>query len=140
MHPVRLRRLLWVCAIVITSSLIVALVLYALRANINLFYTPAEVAAGSAPALTRIRVGGMVEAGSVQQDISGLGLSFVLVDAHARLAVRYEGLLPDLFAEGRGAVATGKLNQHKVFIAEYILAKHDENYEPPVNFSKPQAL
>lgn len=111
----------------------VVLVLYALRANINLFYPPAAVLRGEVPLGKRVRLGGMVQAGSLRSDAAGLGLGFVVVDEDglSQVSVRYSGLLPDLFAEGQGMVATGILNAEGIFVADYLLAKHDENYTPP---------
>ena len=90
-----------------------------------------RIAAGEAPLGKKIRVGGMVLAGSVKRDAESLDASFVLTDYQAEVAVRYSGILPDLFAEDAGAVATGVLNEKGVFIAEQVLAKHDEKYMPP---------
>ena len=131
MHPVRKQRLLVVLAIVVFSSAAIGLAAFALRGNINLFYPPAEVAAGAAPLDTRIRVGGMVVEESVQRADDSLRVSFEVTDYVASVQVVYEGILPDLFAEGEGAVVSGRLGADGVFTAEEVLAKHDENYMPP---------
>jgi cytochrome c-type biogenesis protein CcmE len=131
MHPVRKQRLFIVMFIALFSSVAIGLVLYALRGNINLFYPPAEVVEGNAPVNQPIRVGGMVVKGSVQRAQDSLAVSFQLTDFKASVPVVYTGILPDLFDEGQGAVASGVLNREGVLEATEILAKHDENYMPP---------
>ena len=131
MHPVRRQRLVVVLFIMVFSSIAVGLVAYALRGNINLFFPPAEVAAGKAPVGQPLRIGGMVVEGSVQRSDNSLAVRFELTDYAAVVPVVYEGILPDLFDEGQGAVASGKLNEAGVLEATEVLAKHDENYMPP---------
>jgi len=131
MHPIRKQRLYLVVFVVLFSSAAIGLVVYALRGNINLFFPPAEVAAGKAPAGQPIRVGGMVVDGSVQRSDSSLEVRFELTDYQASVPVVYRGILPDLFGEGQGAVASGVLNGAGVLEASEVLAKHDENYMPP---------
>jgi len=131
MHPVRKQRLYLVLFIALFSSVAVGLVIYALRGNINLFYPPAEVVAGKAPLGQPIRVGGMVVDGSLQRATDSLAVRFQLTDYQATVPVVYTGILPDLFGEGQGAVASGELNTEGVLQATEILAKHDENYMPP---------
>ena len=131
MHPVRKQRLVIVLFIVCGASVAAALVFYALRDNLNLFYSPSEVAAGKAPHGTRIRAGGMVREGSVQRSPQGLEVTFVVTDYEHDVTVSYEGILPDLFAEGQGVVALGMLDEQGVFVASEVLAKHDEEYMPP---------
>jgi cytochrome c-type biogenesis protein CcmE len=131
MHPIRKQRLLIVLFVVLFSSAAVGLVVYAMRGNINLFYPPADVAAGMAPFEQPIRVGGMVREGSVQRSDDSLAVRFDITDFQASVPVVYEGILPDLFDEGQGAVASGRLNAEGVLVATEILAKHDENYMPP---------
>ncbi len=131
MHPVRKQRLILVLFIVLFSSAAIGLVAYALRGNINLFFPPAEVAAGKAPVGQPIRVGGMVVAGSVQRSNDSLAVRFELTDYEAAVPVVYEGILPDLFDEGQGAVASGELDDSGMLRATEVLAKHDENYMPP---------
>lgn len=131
MHPVRKQRLYLALFIAIFSSFAVGLVVYALRGNINLFYPPAEVVAGNAPVGQPIRVGGMVVAGSLQRSEDSLEVRFQLTDYEASVPVVYTGILPDLFDEGQGAVASGVLTDKGLLEATEILAKHDENYMPP---------
>ncbi len=120
-------------AIIITavSGLTIAalLILNAFRSNLVYFFSPTEVLEGKAPVDRLFRIGGMVAAGSVQRD--GLKVSFVVTDNNKSLPVTYQGILPDLFREGQGVVAQGKLTADKQFIATEVLAKHDENYMPP---------
>ena len=131
MHPVRRQRLLLVLFVVLFSSAAIGLMVYALSGNINLFYPPAEVAAGKAPVGQQIRVGGMVVEGSVQRSDNSLEVRFEVTDYQASVPVVYTGILPDLFDEGQGAVAAGVLNDSGVLQASEVLAKHDENYMPP---------
>jgi cytochrome c-type biogenesis protein CcmE len=131
MHPVRRQRLILVLFVVLFSSLAIGLVSYALRGNINLFFPPADVVAGKAPVGQSIRIGGMVSKGSVVRDDNSLKVSFSLTDYKGSVPVVYEGILPDLFDEEQGAVATGVLTEEGVLNATEILAKHDENYMPP---------
>ena len=131
MHPVRKQRLYLVVFVVIFSSAAIGLVLYAMRGNINLFFPPADVVAGRAPIGQPIRVGGMVVDGSVQRSDTSLEVRFELTDYAAKVPVTYTGILPDLFDEGQGAVASGKLDAQGMLVATEVLAKHDENYMPP---------
>jgi cytochrome c-type biogenesis protein CcmE len=131
MHPVRKQRLVLVIFVVLFSSAAVGLVAYALRGNINLFFPPAQVVAGKAPVGQPIRVGGMVVEGSVVRSKDSLKVVFDVTDFEAAVKVEYDGILPDLFGEGQGAVASGTLNDEGVLIASEVLAKHDENYMPP---------
>jgi cytochrome c-type biogenesis protein CcmE len=131
MHPVRKQRLLLVCFIVLFSSAAIGLVAYGLRGNINLFFPPAEIAAGKAPVGQPIRLGGMVVEGSVKRDPGSLRVEFEVTDYRATVTAVYTGILPDLFAEGQGVVAAGKLDGSGVLQATEVLAKHDENYMPP---------
>lgn len=105
-----------------------ALVLNAFQSNLVFFYSPSQIAANEAPLNRTFRVGGMVEEGTVKRD--GLQVSFVVTDTAKTIPVRYEGILPDLFKEGKGVVAQGQLREG-VFVAREVLAKHDENYMPP---------
>ena len=106
-----------------------ALVLNALDSNVAFFFTPTQVEAGQAPRERTFRVGGLVKQGSVQRD--QMTVRFVITDTARDMAVRYTGILPDLFKEGKGAVAQGRLGPHGEFVATEVLAKHDENYMPP---------
>ncbi|UUY07214.1 cytochrome c maturation protein CcmE [Pseudomonas sp. J452] len=131
MNAVRKKRLYIVLAILVGVSIAVALALSALKENINLFYTPTQIANGEAPADTRIRAGGMVAEGSLKRSGDSLDVEFVVTDFAKNVTIRYRGILPDLFREGQGIVALGKLNTDGVLIADEVLAKHDENYMPP---------
>ncbi|HEV8078897.1 MAG TPA: cytochrome c maturation protein CcmE [Marinobacter sp.] len=131
MHPIRKKRLTIVLFLLTGLAVAVGLSTYALRQNINLFYDPTQIAAGEAPADVRIRAGGMVEEGSVLRDTESLKVAFKVTDFTESVTVEYVGILPDLFAEGQGIVAMGRLNSEGVFVADQVLAKHDENYMPP---------
>lgn len=131
MHPIRKKRLTIVLFLLAGLSLAVALTTYALRQNINLFYDPSQISAGEAPVDVRIRAGGMVEPGSVIRDPESLKVEFRVTDYSASVPMEYVGILPDLFAEGQGVVAMGRLNSEGRFTADQVLAKHDENYMPP---------
>ncbi|MEJ2307930.1 MAG: cytochrome c maturation protein CcmE [Gammaproteobacteria bacterium] len=129
MRAHRKQRLSLVLALVIGVGAAVALILMALNENINHFYDPTQVVAGEAPQDHTFRIGGMVVNGSVNRDEGSLKVRFDLTDYRERVTVAYEGILPDLFREGQGIVAIGKLHDN-VFVAEEVLAKHDENYMP----------
>jgi len=109
----------------------VALIYTAFCDNLVFFYSPTEVVAGKAPENAVFRVGGFVEKGSIVRDEKTLEVQFVISDTDKRLKARYRGVLPDLFKEGKGVVAQGRLGKDKVFEANEVLAKHDENYMPP---------
>lgn len=131
MNPTRRTRLVTIIFLVAGGAVAVGLVLAALRENIDLFYPPAKIVSGTAPIDRRIRAGGMVAAGSVKRG-ADLAVSFSVTDhAGAEFVVHYEGILPDLFRDGQGVLATGVLQANGEFVAEQILAKHDENYMPP---------
>ncbi|MFL2530094.1 MAG: cytochrome c maturation protein CcmE [Porticoccaceae bacterium] len=131
MHPIRKQRLQVVVLIVIASSLAAWLIAYMLGQNANYFFTPSQVLQGEAPKNITIRAGGMVVEGSIQRSTDSLDVSFLVTDGLGNLKVSYSGILPDLFAEGEAAIATGKLDNDKVLRASQVLAKHDENYTPP---------
>jgi cytochrome c-type biogenesis protein CcmE len=118
-------------ALLCGASAAAALAMAALRQNINLFYTPTQIAAGEAPRGTRIRAGGLVETGSLKRTPRSLALRFVVTDGESSILVRYEGILPDLFREGQGIVAMGHIEPDGVLDADEVLAKHDEKYMPP---------
>lgn len=109
-------------------GVIVALVLNAFQSNLVFFYSPSQIASNEAPLSRTFRLGGLVQEGSVKRD--GVRVNFVVTDTAKTIPVRYEGILPDLFKEGKGVVAQGQL-QGGVFVAREVLAKHDENYMPP---------
>jgi len=129
MRAHRKRRLSLVLALVIGVGAAVALILAALNENINHFYDPTQVVAGEAPDDHTFRIGGMVVDGSVKREDGSLKIKFDLTDYKEQVTVAYEGILPDLFREGQGIVAIGKLQQG-TFVAQEVLAKHDENYMP----------
>ena len=131
MNPVRKKRLLIVLAILAGVGIAVGLALSALQQNINLFYTPTQIAAGEAPQGTRIRAGGMVKKGSLERSADSLDVQFVVTDFAKEVTIHYRGILPDLFREGQGIVALGKLDGAGVLVADEVLAKHDEKYMPP---------
>lgn len=108
-----------------------ALVLNAFQSNLVFFFSPSQIAAKEAPQGRSFRVGGLVEQGSLKRDAAGLTVTFIVTDLAQKIPVSYTGLLPDLFKEGKGVVAEGKLGADGVFHAEQVLAKHDENYMPP---------
>jgi cytochrome c-type biogenesis protein CcmE len=107
------------------------MVVQTFQSNLVFFYSPSQIAANEAPKDRAFRVGGMVEENSIKRDAGGLKVSFVVTDFAHRIEVSYEGLLPDLFKEGKGVVAEGRLNSTGSFTASQVLAKHDENYMPP---------
>jgi cytochrome c-type biogenesis protein CcmE len=109
----------------------VTLVLSAFRQNLVFFFTPSQVAANEAPLGKTFRIGGMVEAGSVKRQADGLTVRFLVTDTAKSIPVVYRGALPDLFREGKGVVAQGRVGADGVFTASEVLAKHDENYMPP---------
>lgn len=131
MTPVRRRRLLLVMVILIGMGTAVSLTVYALRQNINLFFAPSQIAAGDAPLGQSIRVGGLVVPGSIKHDPNNLKVSFQLTDNKSTVTVHYDGILPDLFREGQGIIARGKLEPGGLIIAQQVLAKHDAKYMPP---------
>jgi cytochrome c-type biogenesis protein CcmE len=131
MNTRRKQRVITVVIICSVLALAMTLVLYALRQNINLFYTPSQVISGQAPKNNSFRIGGMVEKGSIKRDDKGLRVLFYITDFKQRVTVEYTGILPDLFRENQGIVAQGRLVGDKLFKADEILAKHDANYMPP---------
>jgi cytochrome c-type biogenesis protein CcmE len=124
------QRLALVAAAVVAVMVAVLLAMWGLRERASYFFTPAEIAAGKAEEGRAIRLGGMVESGSIERQADGLTIRFVLSDGEAGTPVVYRGIVPDLFREGSGAVAEGRL-VGGTFVAERILAKHDERYMPP---------
>jgi cytochrome c-type biogenesis protein CcmE len=127
----RHKRLALVGASIAALGLATALVLSAFQENLVFFFTPTQVAAGEAPRAGNFRIGGMVEPGSIRRQPDGVTVAFVVTDNVRKINVQYRGALPDLFKEGKGVVAQGKLGEGKMFFADEVLAKHDENYMPP---------
>lgn len=127
----RQKRLGFIVAGVMLVAAAVGLVLYALKNNVSLYFTPTQVYNKEAPQGRNFRIGGLVEVGSVKRETDGLTVRFNITDNARNMPVVYKGILPDLFKEGKGVVAQGKLEADNVFHAEEVLAKHDENYMPP---------
>jgi cytochrome c-type biogenesis protein CcmE len=127
----RKKRIAIVCAILVGMAIAATLILTAFEKNLLYFYSPTQIIAGEAPTERSFRVGGLVLDGSVDRDPDSLQVSFVLTDTVNEITVTYNGILPDLFREGQGIVANGKLEIDNTFKAEEVLAKHDENYMPP---------
>jgi len=131
MTPRRRKLLLVVVFIVLGTGTATGFALMAFQENLLYFYSPTQVADGEAPLERKFRSGGMVKEGSVERDPDSLQVRFTLTDTLHEVDVSYEGILPDLFREGQGIVANGRLVQDGHFIAAEVLAKHDENYMPP---------
>jgi cytochrome c-type biogenesis protein CcmE len=127
----RSKRFALIAAGLAALAVAAALVLNAFRSNLVFFFSPSQFAAGEAPKDRAFRVGGMVESGSLRREADGLTVQFVVTDTAQSVPVVYTGILPDLFREGKGVVAEGRLGADGVFRAEQVLAKHDENYMPP---------
>jgi cytochrome c-type biogenesis protein CcmE len=127
----RHKKLLVIVLGVTGLGIAVTLILNAFQSNLVFFFSPTEVAAGKAPVDRAFRIGGLVEDGSVQRQPDGLTVHFVVTDTAQTIPVTYKGILPDLFKEGKGVVAEGKLGGDGHFNASQVLAKHDENYMPP---------
>lgn len=113
--------------------LVLAVMLFtqSFKSNLVFFFTPTQVASGEAPKTGNFRIGGMVEEGSLKRLPDGLRVEFKVTDTARTMQVQYKGILPDLFKEGKGVVAEGSLNKDGLFVADQVLAKHDENYMPP---------
>jgi cytochrome c-type biogenesis protein CcmE len=127
----RHRRIAFIVTGLVGLGVATYLVASAFRNNLVFFFSPTQVAAKEAPVNRTFRVGGLVQNGSLLRDKDGLTVKFVVTDTAANVPVVYKGILPDLFKEGRGCVAQGRLDAEGVFHAEQVLAKHDENYMPP---------
>jgi cytochrome c-type biogenesis protein CcmE len=127
----RKKRALYILAALVAVGLAAALVLNALKDNVSLYFTPSQVYNKQAPLNRSFRIGGLVETGSLKREKDGLTAHFNITDLHQTLPVVYQGILPDLFKEGKGVVAQGKMEADGVMHATEVLAKHDENYMPP---------
>ena len=127
----RHKRALLIGAGLVVLAAAVTLVLTAFQQNLVFFFTPSQVVANEAPIGKPFRIGGMVEAGSLKRGGDGLTVQFTVTDTAKSVQVKYTGILPDLFREGKGVVAQGRLGPDGVFQASEVLAKHDENYMPP---------
>lgn len=131
MHPARQRKLVLILSMLAALTLVTALIMYALRQNISLFYTPSQMAAGKITIGQRVRIGGMVVKGSIVRGSQDLSVRFKLTDFNEEIEISYRGILPDLFREGQGIVALGEILDKRHFNAAEVLAKHDANYMPP---------
>jgi len=131
MNPKRKQRLILILLGVGGVCIAVFLAIFALRQNLNYFFTPSEIAGGMAPQAQTIRAGGMVREGTVRREDGSLKVFFKVTDYAADVEILYDGILPDLFREGDGVVVIGKLDENKLFTADTVLAKHDETYMPP---------
>ncbi|MBM4189147.1 MAG: cytochrome c maturation protein CcmE [Betaproteobacteria bacterium] len=127
----RHKKLLAIGVVVAVLGIVVMLVLNAFRSNLVFFFSPTEVAAGKAPKDRAFRIGGLIEMGSIQRSGDGMTLTFKVTDTAHSIPVTYQGVVPDLFKEGKGAVAEGRIGADGRFTATTVLAKHDENYMPP---------
>ena len=131
MTPKRKKRMMLIALMVTGVAIAAGFALKAFNENLMFFYTPSAVAAGEAPLGHSIRVGGLVTEGSVKRQEDGLTVRFDITDTAKTVTVQYTGILPDLFREGQGIIARGQLGDQQLFIADEVLAKHDENYMPP---------
>ena len=127
----RQRRFLFVGVAIVAVVIAATLITSALRSNIAYFFSPSQVMAGEVTRGKVFRLGGMVRVGSLQRQGKSLDVNFVVTDNQYDIKVVHHGILPDLFKEGKGVVAKGRLNSEGVFVADEVLAKHDENYMPP---------
>ena len=131
MTPKRRNRMILIVLMLAGVGTAVGFALKAFNENLMFFYKPSEVIAGEAPAGHLIRVGGLVTKGSLKRQPDGLTVQFDITDNTETMTVQYTGILPDLFREGQGIIARGRLGADRLFIAEEVLAKHDEKYMPP---------
>lgn len=132
MSPRQKQRMYVVIAVIVAAFLVIGFAMFASRDNLNLYYSPEQVHNGEAPFEKTIRVGGLVVPGTLHKGGDSLAVEFALVDGSSeQIIVSYEGILPDLFREGQGIIARGTLVEGNQFVAEEILAKHDEEYMPP---------
>jgi cytochrome c-type biogenesis protein CcmE len=127
----RHKRIAIAVGVVAAVGVAVGLVLNAFQSNLVFFYSPSQIASNEAPANRTFRLGGMVEEGSLKRETGSMEVRFVVTDFHNDVTVSYSGVLPDLFREGQGVIARGQLGAGGVFVAQEVLAKHDENYMPP---------
>lgn len=131
MTPKRKQRMALIFLMIAGVAVAVGLGMYAFQQNMEFFFSPTQVKAGEAPTGKNMRVGGLVVPGSVKRAKDSLKISFEVTDNTENMTVNYEGILPDLFREGQGIIAKGSMNESGVFVANEVLAKHDENYMPP---------
>lgn len=131
MTPARKKRLALIIALIAGVAIATGFALKAFNQNVMFFYSASEVSAGKAPENRKFRLGGMVKTGSVFRDDKSLLIRFDVTDNADTVTVEYTGILPDLFSEGKGVVTNGRLRNDGVFVADEVLAKHDEEYMPP---------
>ena len=131
MHPLRKQRIYAIVTVLLGVIVALVLVMSALSKNMNLFYSPSELVSNSVAPGSIVRAGGMVASGSIQKSTDSLEVIFLITDFQNSLSVTYNGILPDLFSEDAGVVVKGFLKEDGTFLAEEVLAKHDENYMPP---------
>lgn len=131
MKPARKKRLFFIIFLITGVTLAAGFAMYAFNQNLMFYFSPTDVKQGKAPINKIFRMGGMVVEGTFKKEPKTLKVHFDLTDYEKTVSVEYEGILPDLFREGQGIISRGKLNEQGVFIAEEVLAKHDENYMPP---------
>lgn len=127
----RHKKMTFILAGIAGIAVVVALIMNAFRSNLVFFFTPTQVIAKQVPVNRAFRIGGLVEKGSLRRENDGLTVHFVVTDTRHDMNVTYKGILPDLFKEGKGVVAQGRLDANGQFVADEVLAKHDENYMPP---------
>ncbi len=132
MRSKRKHRLIAIVILLIGTATMVSLVLYSLKQNINLYLTPSQISKASLSRDQMIRVGGLVVKGSVHHEPHSLRVRFILTDYQSKIEVVYDGILPTLFREGQGIIAEGKVNSKNQLEAQEVLAKHDEQYRPPL--------
>jgi cytochrome c-type biogenesis protein CcmE len=131
MNPKRRKLLLIVISLVLGVGTATGLALKAFQENLLYFYSPTQIMNNEAPSNRNFRIGGLVVAGTVKRNTDDLNVLFTLTDTMNNVTVTYDGILPDLFREGQGIVANGAINNEGIFVANEVLAKHDENYMPP---------
>lgn len=130
MNKIQKRRITLVCLSLVVLAVATGLILFALKKNINVFLTPSQLAESTMPANYHFRLGGLVKEKSVVHQSNQLDVTFTVTDLKHDVTVQYKGVLPDLFREGKGVIAEGELNTNGEFVADKVLAKHDENYMP----------
>jgi len=131
MTPARKKRLSLIAVLILGTAIAVSLILKAMNENVMFFFSPTQIKAGEAPKNRPFRVGGIVVMGSVKRSADSVKVTFDLADSENSIPIIYHGILPDLFREGQGIIANGRLNKQNQLLAEEVLAKHDENYMPP---------
>ena len=130
MNKIQQKRFTLLTLFVIGIAIAATFIFYSLKQNMNVFLTPKQIAAQHLPVDYHFRLGGMVKKESLVHDKNSLGVTFVVTDLKQDIIVQYNGVLPDLFREGKGVIAEGSINAQGIFVATQILAKHDENYMP----------